>query len=227
MSEIEALTLRAQVLSQSVDFWNLLMLWGLALAAVAAVFVVVATRVVVTRTGQLTDVQNLLSAAKDRQLKVDLEQKDAEIAAAQRVAAESNKAAGEANERAGKAQASLALAEQHAAEANTKAEGFRLDIAKANESAKDAEARAAEANLELARFRAPRMLSRSQQANVASRLRPFGAKHVDVIVIGDAREIANLTENIAMALQQAGWNVKVVGKAISGPNVSGVLEAVS
>jgi outer membrane murein-binding lipoprotein Lpp len=101
MSEIEALTLRAQVLSQSVDFWNLLMLWGLALAAVAAVFVVVATRVVVTRTGQLTDVQNLLSAAKDRQLKVDLEQKDAEIAAAQRVAAESNKAAGEANERAG------------------------------------------------------------------------------------------------------------------------------
>ena len=137
--------------------------------------------------------------------------------------AEAKLESAKANARATRAQESLALAEQHSAEANAKAEGFRSDIAKANESAKQAEARAAEANLELARFRAPRTLSPAQQANIASRMRTFGAKRIDLIIIGDGQEIANLTESVAMSLRQAGWNVRVVGKAISGPNVSGVL----
>jgi hypothetical protein len=55
-----------------------------------------------------------------------------------KLTADANKAAGEANERASKAQENLGLAEQHAAEANEKAESFRLEIAKANERAETA-----------------------------------------------------------------------------------------
>jgi hypothetical protein len=103
VSDIQALTLRTQSLSHAVDFWNLLMIWGLGLAALAAVFVVIATRIVVTRTGQLTDAQNLLSDAKDRQAAADSKEKDKKIADALKQAGESNKAAGEANERAASA----------------------------------------------------------------------------------------------------------------------------
>jgi hypothetical protein len=77
--EIQALALRVEELTRSVDFWNQLMIWGLAVAATAAVFIVVATRVVVSRTGQLSTVQDLLREAKDRQLQVDLSQKGVEI----------------------------------------------------------------------------------------------------------------------------------------------------
>jgi hypothetical protein len=129
----------------------------------------------------------------------------------------------QANERAAKAQESLGLAEQHSAEANAKAEAFRLDIAKANESARQAEARAAEANLELARFKAPRTLSPSQQGMIAARLKPFGNVRVDVIIIGDGQEIIDVGNLIIAAMLQGGWNVHFVGKAVSGPNVSGVL----
>ncbi len=77
--EIQALTLRVEALTQSVDFWNQLMVWGLAAAAIAAVFIVVSTRIVVSRTGQLSTAQDLLREAKDRQLQVDLSQKGIEI----------------------------------------------------------------------------------------------------------------------------------------------------
>ena len=82
MSEIQSLTLRVRDLNDSVDSWNQLMIWGLALAAIAAVFVVIATRIVVTRAGQLSTTQELLSAAKDRQLALDLKDKDDKIAQA-------------------------------------------------------------------------------------------------------------------------------------------------
>ncbi len=68
VSEIELITNNIRTLGQSVDFWNQLMLWGLAWAAFAVVFAMVATRIVVTRTGQLSTAQGLLSAAKDRKL---------------------------------------------------------------------------------------------------------------------------------------------------------------
>ena len=121
------------------------------------------------------------------------------------------------------ASARSAKAEQHSAEANAKAEGFRLEIAKANESAQRAEARAAEANLELARFKAPRNLSPEQQAEIAKRLSVFGPYTVDIIIIGDSPEIANITNLIGSTLQQAGWKPKFMGKALSGPNVSGII----
>ena len=138
--------------------------------------------------------------------------------------------------RAADAEANIKLAEQHAAEASAKAEEFRLDIAKANASSDLAKAqvatataeaakateRAAEAQLELARFKAPRTLSLSQQETIAAGLRPFGTKRVDVIIIGDIPEIANICGNIESAMTRAGWFVNHVGKAVSGPNVAGV-----
>jgi hypothetical protein len=77
--EIQSLTLRVEELSRSVDFWNQLMIWGLAVAAVAAVFIVVATRIVVSRIGRLSTAQDSLREAKDRQLQLDLSQKGIEI----------------------------------------------------------------------------------------------------------------------------------------------------
>lgn len=63
------------------------MIWGLAFAAIAAVFMVIATRVVVTRTRQLSTAQDSLSEAKDKQLAFDLRDKNLKIAEAQREAA--------------------------------------------------------------------------------------------------------------------------------------------
>jgi hypothetical protein len=79
MSEIESLTLRVRDLSHSIDFWNLVMIWGLAIAAVAAIVVGISTRIVIVRGRHLAGVQDLLSAAKDRQLQTDLKNKDIEI----------------------------------------------------------------------------------------------------------------------------------------------------
>ena len=79
MSEIQALTLKVRELSENVDLWNVLMLWGLGVAAAAAVFIVISTRIIVTRSGQLSEAQSSLTAAKDRQLQVDLKAKDVEI----------------------------------------------------------------------------------------------------------------------------------------------------
>jgi hypothetical protein len=44
-----------------------------------------------------------------------------------------------------------------------------------------------------------------------------------VIIIGDTGEIGVITELIDLSIRQAGWTVNLIGKAISGPNVSGVL----
>jgi hypothetical protein len=116
-----------------------------------------------------------------------------------------------------------ATARKDAELARKNAEGFSLQIAQANEAAKDAEARAAEANLELARFKAPRTLSLAQQTAIAARLHSFGSQRIDVIIIGDSPEITEITNEIGFAMQRSGWIPNFVGKAISGPNVSGVL----
>jgi len=162
--------------------------------------------------------------------KTDLLKQQERAANAERNAADAKKTASEAGEGtakaladAAKAQASLGSAERKAAEANSKAEGFRLDIAKANESAKQAEARAAEAALELERFKAPRTLTGTQQTSIAALLRPLGSVQVEFIIIGDAPEIGTFTEQIASAIRQGGWTVRTIVKAVSGPNVSGVL----
>jgi hypothetical protein len=92
VSEIQSLSQSVRDFSQGVDRWNQLMLVGLALTVLAALFVLIATRMVVFRTGQLATAQELLGAAKDRQLAIDLRDKDLRIAEANRLAADANKA---------------------------------------------------------------------------------------------------------------------------------------
>jgi len=74
VSEIQALTLQVEQLSNAADFWNNLMLWGLAIAALAAVFIVVTTRLALARTSEAAEAQARLNVAKDRE-------KDVRIAA--------------------------------------------------------------------------------------------------------------------------------------------------
>jgi hypothetical protein len=79
--EIEALTSRVNELGSAVDFWNAVMIWGLALAALAALLIGYSTRLVVVRSSALGQAQGELMAAKDRQLQADLKAKDLAIAA--------------------------------------------------------------------------------------------------------------------------------------------------
>ena len=66
VSDIQALTLQVEQLSGAAEFWNNMVLVGLAIAALAAVFLVVTTRLALTRTSQAAVAQGRLDAAKDR-----------------------------------------------------------------------------------------------------------------------------------------------------------------
>jgi hypothetical protein len=77
------------------------MLWGLGVAALAAVWIGLTTRLTIVRSKQLTVAQGQLDAAKEAQLKLSLQERDEKIANA-------NKAAGDANEKAALAQLELA-----------------------------------------------------------------------------------------------------------------------
>jgi hypothetical protein len=99
VSEIQSLTSQVEQLSNAADFWNKAMLWALVVAAIAAVVIVVTTRLAITRAKQLSIAQDNLNRAKDRLLASDLKLKDVAIASAQGQAGEANKAASEANER--------------------------------------------------------------------------------------------------------------------------------
>jgi hypothetical protein len=80
VSEIHDLEERARTLGQLTDFWNNKMVLALVLAAIAAVLVVWTTVMVLRRQGQKDDAQSELLKAKDRQLVLDLKDKDAKIA---------------------------------------------------------------------------------------------------------------------------------------------------
>ena len=81
-AEIKSLTERTDRLNHAVDFWNEWMIAGLILAAVAAVLIVLATRMIVLRTQELTDAQGQLADTKEAQLTLDLKEKDRQIAVA-------------------------------------------------------------------------------------------------------------------------------------------------
>jgi len=77
--EIEALAAKVAQLSASADFWNRAMLWALAGAAVAAIFIVITTRLAIVRTSQASDVQAELEKAKHNQVALELKNKDVKI----------------------------------------------------------------------------------------------------------------------------------------------------
>ena len=120
-----------------------------------------------------------------------------------------------------------------ARDARSEADTFEERIVSATDTATKAESHLAEALERASRAEAQastaagkvadRTLSPLQQSNIVSRLRQFGPRRIDMIIIGDTGEIGNIATLIASAIQQAGWTVHFVGKAISGPNVSGVL----
>ena len=95
-SEISSLTSRVNRLSDAVDFWNAWMIGGLVLAALAAVLIVLATRLVVIRAKQLSVIQTELDAAKARKLQADLKDKDDQIALVQKDAADAQEKASDA-----------------------------------------------------------------------------------------------------------------------------------
>jgi hypothetical protein len=111
-SEIRSITSQTHDLGRDVDAWNMGMLWALIFAALAAVTVVVTTRMVIVKSGQLGEKQTLLAAAKDRQLQLDLAEKRGQIEAL-RVEADT-------------AQAGIATAHAEAAKANLLAEQEKL-----------------------------------------------------------------------------------------------------
>lgn len=65
MSEIQALTLRAERLSQGVDWWDNAMIWALVFAAIAAVAVVVTTRLALVRAKELSDTERKIGNIKE------------------------------------------------------------------------------------------------------------------------------------------------------------------
>jgi len=93
VSEIHDLEERVRALGQLADFWNNKMVLALFLAAVAAIFVVWTTVMALRRTGEKDDAQSELIRVKDRQLAIDLRDKDMKIADAQRAGSEANEKA--------------------------------------------------------------------------------------------------------------------------------------
>lgn len=211
MSEIQSLALRAQELSQSVDRWNTAMILGLALAAIAAVFVVVATRIVVTRAGQLTAAQELLGLAKDRQLQSDLRAKDLEI--------------GNLKLRSDTAEAGIAMAHteaataiQKAAEATAAQRRVETDLAKQQEKTATAERDL----LQLQRRMEPRRISAEQRARLVVLLSsgPKGKVGIGCVLgDGEGQAFANDVDGV---LKASGWETTGVSQgAYSGGNPIG------
>jgi hypothetical protein len=118
---------------------------------------------------------------------------------------------GKQQERAAKAEGSIALAEQHSAEANAKAEGFRLDIAQANERAASANEIAEKerlARLQLEASLADRVITPDGQAKLASLTKEFpDSVHLDVCAFGGTLEVANITRAIIEPLN--GWTIRL------------------
>ena len=197
VSDIQSLTLRAQDLARSVDVWNTAMIWVLVLAAIAAIAVVLVTRIVLTRSRQLADVQEQLIRVKDKQLALDLRDKDLKIS--------------EVSEKAATAEA--------------KAEGFRLDIAKANERAAEAN-RVAEqerlARLKLEARLADRTLTPTQQTAIRSQLAIVSGIAMDVVIWGDTPEIQIISRLILDSIPRPGWSVQTA-QAVGGGAVRGIL----
>jgi prephenate dehydrogenase len=133
-----------------------------------------------------------------------------------------------ANERAAKAQESLALAEQHSSEANAKAEGFRRDIAQANERAAEANRIAEQerlARLQIEARLADRIISPVQEQKMEAAFAPLKGKTVDVAILGDTMEITQFSTKIITAMRKAGV-LLIVSHPIGGPSARGVLAGV-
>jgi hypothetical protein len=233
VSEIQALADRVRDLSQSVDRWNIVMLWGLALAAVAAVVIGISTRLVVVRTGQQSGAQEMLNSAKDRQLALDLKAKDAQIELAKKGAAEATATAkgfeskiadSDARVKSAEAQVASSMARSGEAVAQVKTADARIaeaqrDAARANETAE----RERLARVQLEARLADRTLSPQQQTTLTATLAPFRGVSIDAVTFGDTTEIGRIAGILIGAFQRAGWVVHTAQAGGGERTVTGIL----
>jgi hypothetical protein len=190
VSEIEVLASKAAQLSASGDFWNKAMIWGLAAAAIAAVFIVVTTRLSIIRTSQAVEAQSELAKAKDRQLQLDLKSKDEKIAALDLAATN--------------AKSGLATLQRSASDAKAAQQRVETELTKQKERTAKAERAASDAALALAQFKAPRSLSPEQQNMLVASVKPFAGQDFAFAVFPDPEPQA-LTRVIDELLKSAGW----------------------
>ena len=202
MDEIQSLTQRVADLGRAVDFWNVVMLWGLALAAIAAVVIGVSTRLVVLRTGEQADVQESLSAAKESRLTTDLKEKDRQIAT---VKSESDQKTAELRARAKEADARIANANAASAKANETAEGERLARVKIEERL------------------AWRRIGPKVHDTSVEILKPYRGAVVRITVVGmDNPEMIEFAKSISSIFTAAQWRIApsriylAVGGLVSG-----------
>jgi len=177
MSEIQVLTSRARDLSLSVDWWNTTMICSLVFAAVAAVLVVVTTRMALVKSKALAAVQEEVIRTKDAQLTSDLKDKDVKIAEATGMAAQ----------------------------ADEKAEGFRRDIATANQRAAEANRIAEQEHLARVRIEeklAGWKLNAGAQERVIKKIQEYPKMPFD---LGAAPTEVNFMETMDSMLLAAGW----------------------
>ncbi|MGB8481724.1 MAG: hypothetical protein WCE63_23215 [Acidobacteriaceae bacterium] len=148
----------------------------------AALWIVLTTRLTVLRSKQLSVAQGLLESAKDRKLQEDLRSKDIEIGKLQLEADTAKQSIG-ANK------AETAKATQRAAEAQEAAERERL------------------ARTKLEAQIAPRRLTPAQELAIAEVCLPFRGKHVNVVSYALDAEAAVLARQIITAFREGRLNV--------------------
>jgi hypothetical protein len=107
MSEIQELATQAQGLSDSVSNWTVAGHWFAGVAAFATVLLFIASIVAFSKTSRLTQAQERLAAAKDRETKRELANSGERIARANESAESAKAEAAKANERAAKADEGL------------------------------------------------------------------------------------------------------------------------
>jgi hypothetical protein len=170
--------------------------------------------------------------AKERQLKIDLKEKDRQIALATQGAATATEQSDKAELAASKAQQNLAGANERAADAEERAATAQLGAENAKKSAPDAmigqqrveieldkqRERAAIAErrlLELQQTLADRSLTDLQLKRIADKLRFSGGQEYEVIAYWDSPESVGIANRISQALQLAQWKL-VTPKAWKG-----------
>src|ERR1700722_7711082 len=79
VSDIQSLTLRVENLSQSVDWWNLAMVWTAWAAALVATMAGITLGIALSKTKTRDKAQSELDSAKERQHSLDLKGQDLKI----------------------------------------------------------------------------------------------------------------------------------------------------
>jgi hypothetical protein len=148
------------------------------------------------------------------------------VGAANRLASEANERAAAANKMAEGFRLDIATANEGAAKANALAESFRLDIAKANERAAAANETAEKermARLELEARIADRVITDAQANRLIRTFSALKGQTVDVGVFGDSRDVATVSDAIMRCLTAAGARLQRFSPLGGGTGVRGVI----